>query len=162
MGRTRVERGPASPAERGRGGASPADWALRISFVLALSATLGSLFVSELLGYPPCSLCWYQRMAMFPLALVLFVALWSNDRGHVRYSLPLSLVGLAIAAYHNLLYYGVIPESITPCQQGVSCKERQVELLGFVTVPLMSFAAFSCLSALGWIAARERAKESDA
>jgi disulfide bond formation protein DsbB len=122
--------------------------ALRISFVIALAATLGSLFVSEVLGYAPCVLCWYQRMAMFPLAVIFFVALWSGDARYARYSLPLASLGLAIAVYHNLLYYGVIPETIAPCEQGVSCTTRQVEILGFVTVPLMSLAAFLCLAAL--------------
>ena len=122
---------------------------LPLSFLIALAGTLGSLFASEVLGYPPCVLCWYQRIAMYPLTVIYFVALWSEDRSYARYSLPLAGIGLAVAVYHNLLYYGVIPESITPCTQGVSCTERQVELLGFVTVPLMSLAAFLCLCALG-------------
>jgi disulfide bond formation protein DsbB len=126
--------------------------ALRVSFLIALAATLASLFVSEVLGYPPCSLCWYQRIAMYPLALIFFVALWSGDTGHARYSLPLAGLGAFIALYHNLLYYGVISEPILPCQEGVSCTERQVELFGFVTVPLMSLAAFLSLCILGWIA----------
>jgi len=126
--------------------------ALRASFLIALAATLGSLFVSEVLQYPPCVLCWYQRMAMFPLGVVFLVALWCDDRSYARYSLPFCAIGLAIAGYHNLLYYGVIPEAITPCTQGVSCTARQVELFGFVTVPLMSFAAFACLAALGVLA----------
>jgi disulfide bond formation protein DsbB len=127
--------------------------ALRIGFLIALVATFASLFVSEVLGYPPCSLCWYQRIAMYPLALIFFVALWSGDAtGHARYSLPLAALGAILALYHNLLYYGVIPEPILPCQGGVSCTERQVELLGFLTVPLMSLAAFLSLCALCWIA----------
>jgi len=125
---------------------------LRISFVIALGATLGSLFVSEVLGYPPCVLCWYQRIAMYPLAVVLLIALWLEDRAYPRYSLPLAGLGAALAIYHNLLYYGVIPEEIAPCEQGVSCTTRQVELLGFITVPLMSLAAFVTIGALGWLA----------
>ncbi len=135
------------------------DLELRISFVLVLVATLGSLFVSEVLGYPPCALCWYQRIAMYPLVIVFLVALWCDDGRYARYSLPLSLVGLVIASYHNLLYYGFISELITPCQQGISCNARQVELGGFVTVPLMSLAAFVALSMLGWFAL-DRKKES--
>jgi len=116
--------------------------------VVALAATLGSLFVSEVLKYPPCSLCWYQRMAMFPLTVVCFVGLWSEDRNWTRYALPLVAIGLAIAVYHNLLYYGVIPEPIVLCTGGVACTEKQVEWLGFVTVPLMSLSAFVLLGAL--------------
>jgi len=136
---------------------SDPDWRLRAGFVIALAATLGSLFVSEVLGYPPCVLCWYQRIAMYPLTVVFGVALWSEDRSYPRYSLPFCVLGLLIAGYHNLLYYGVIPEAITPCQQGVSCTDRQVELLGFITVPLMSLATFICIGALG-IAALDRKK----
>ena len=139
-------------------GATP-DRGLQVGFVVALGASLGSLLFSEVLGYPPCALCWYQRMAMFPLAVVLFVALWSDDREHARYSLPLAVIGLLIAAYHNLLYYGVIPETITPCEQGVSCTTRQIELLGFITIPLLSLAAFATLCALGVISVR-RGRES--
>jgi disulfide bond formation protein DsbB len=133
---------------------------LQISFVIALGATLGSLFVSEVLGYPPCVLCWYQRMAMFPLAVVFFVALWTGDARHGRYSLPFVAIGLAIAIYHNLLYYGLIPDTITPCEQGVSCTTRQVELFGFVTVPLMSLAAFLGLGALGILSQRREEESS--
>ena len=134
--------------------ASGLDLGLCASFVIALAATLGSLFASEVLGYPPCVLCWYQRIAMYPLTLIFFVALWSGDRRHARYSLPLCVLGAALAAYHNLLYYGVIPESISPCREGVSCTTRQVELLGFVTIPLMSLVTFLGLGALGAVGLR--------
>ncbi len=135
-------------------GAPRLDPGLCVSFVIALAATLGSLFVSEVLGYPPCVLCWYQRIAMYPLTLIFFVALWSGDRGYARYSLPLCALGAVLAAYHNLLYYGVIPETISPCQQGVSCTTRQIELFGFVTVPLMSLVTFLGLGAVGVAALR--------
>jgi disulfide bond formation protein DsbB len=129
---------------------------LRASFVIALVAMLGSLYASEVAGHPPCVLCWYQRIAMFPLVAIFFAALWAEDEGWPRYGLPLAAAGLALAGYHNLLYYGVIPEAISPCTGGVSCTTRQVELLGFITVPLMSLAAFACLCALGLAALRRR------
>jgi disulfide bond formation protein DsbB len=142
----------ANPAQ-----AAPAgELALRAGFALALAAALGSLFASEVLGYPPCALCWYQRISMYPLVLVYGVALWTDDRSYARYSAPLCLAGLALAIYHNLLYYGVIPESIAPCQQGVSCTEVQLELWGFVTLPLLSLAAFAGLGALEVLALRRR------
>jgi disulfide bond formation protein DsbB len=119
---------------------------LRLSFVVALVATFGSLFFSEVLGYPPCLLCWYQRIAMYPLAVIFFVALWADDDGHVKYALPLAVIGLGIAIYHNLLYYGILPDSIKPCQQGVSCTSRQVEWLGFITIPLLSLVSFTILT----------------
>jgi disulfide bond formation protein DsbB len=112
------------------------------AWIIALTATVGSLFFSEVMILPPCVLCWYQRIAMYPLVLIIGVGIVLRDRRMKYYALPVCLSGLAIAVYHNLLYYGVIPDSITPCTQGISCTSVQIEWLGFVTIPLMSLAAF--------------------
>jgi disulfide bond formation protein DsbB len=112
------------------------------AWIIALVATVGSLFFSEVMDLPPCVLCWYQRIAMYPLVLIVGVGIISRDRRMKSYALPLCLIGLAISIYHNLLYYGLIPESITPCAEGVSCTSRQIEWLGFITIPLMALAAF--------------------
>jgi disulfide bond formation protein DsbB len=95
----------------------------------------------------PCVLCWYQRIAMYPLVVILGVGLLLRERRIHLYVLPLSLAGFAIALYHNLLYYAIIPESIQPCTAGVSCTSRQIEWLGFSTIPLLSLVAFSVISA---------------
>lgn len=121
---------------------------LQISFVLAVVATLGSLYFGEVLKYPPCQLCWYQRIAMYPLVAICGVALWTGDLRFHRYVLPLTFAGFAIASYHVLLYYGIIPDSITPCSQGVSCTTKQIEWLGFITIPLMSWISFLALHLL--------------
>ena len=112
------------------------------AWIIALLATVGSLFFSEVMNLPPCVLCWYQRIATYPLVLVIGVGIVLRDRRMKYYALPLSLGGLAIAVYHNLLYYGFIPDSITPCTQGISCTSVQIEWLGFITIPLLSLAAF--------------------
>ena len=117
-------------------------------WLLVTGATLGSLFFSEVMELPPCSLCWVQRIFMFPLAIVLFVGLFPFDAGVVRYGLPLSVSGFAIAAYHWLLQLGVIPESAAPCQQGVSCSEVSLELFGFISIPMMSLLVFSIVTVL--------------
>ncbi|HEX8564300.1 MAG TPA: disulfide oxidoreductase [Pyrinomonadaceae bacterium] len=116
------------------------------AWIIALLATVGSLFFSEVMNLPPCALCWYQRIATYPLVLVIGVGIVLRDRRMKYYALPLSLGGLAIAVYHNLLYYGVIPETAAPCTQGVSCTETQIEWFGFITIPLMSLAAFVVMS----------------
>jgi disulfide bond formation protein DsbB len=117
-----------------------------LAWVIALLATVGSLFFSEVMGLPPCALCWYQRIAVYPLVLIIGTGIITRD-GRVRsYALPLCLAGLAVSVYHNLLYYGVIPETLAPCTQGVSCTETQIEWLGFVTIPLMGLASFVALS----------------
>ncbi|MDX2160971.1 MAG: disulfide oxidoreductase [bacterium] len=117
-----------------------------LAWFQAAIATAGSLFFSEVMQLPPCVLCWYQRIAMYPLAAILTVGILSRDSHVKRYVLPLALIGLSIAVYHNLLYYGILPESITPCTAGVSCTSRQIEWLGFITIPLMSLTAFTVIT----------------
>jgi disulfide bond formation protein DsbB len=121
---------------------NPNDLLPYLAWIVALVATVGSLFFSEVMQLPPCVLCWYQRIAMYPLVVVIGAGILMRDARMKFYALPLALVGLAISVYHNLLYYGVIPESITPCTQGISCTSRQIEWLGFITIPLMALAAF--------------------
>jgi len=120
---------------------------LFVCWLLVTAATLGSLFFSEVMGLPPCSLCWYQRIFMFPLPILLLMGLFPLDAKVVRYALPLALAGWAIAAYHTLLQLGVIPETAAPCSQGVSCSSAYLELFGFVSIPVLSLLAFS--SAVG-------------
>lgn len=113
-----------------------------IAWAVALVATAGSLFFSEVMQLPPCVLCWYQRIAMYPLVVVIAAGIVMRDGRFRFYALPLALMGLAVSIYHNLLYYGIIPESITPCTEGISCTSRQIEWLGFITIPLMALTAF--------------------
>ena len=123
-------------------------WALVFgSWLIASASTLGALFFSEVMELPPCVLCWYQRIFMFPLVLVLPFGLFPFDRRIVRYALPLAGVGWLIAVFHLLLVAGIIPERIGPCTQGVPCTNVQIEWLGFVSIPLLSFLAFSAIGA---------------
>lgn len=126
--------------------AKPNDILPYLAWLIALVATVGSLFFSEVMNLPPCVLCWYQRTAMYPLVFVIGTGIISRDYRMKSYALPLVLIGLAISIYHNLLYYGVIPESITPCTQGISCTSRQIEWLGFITIPLLALTAFVAVS----------------
>jgi disulfide bond formation protein DsbB len=113
-----------------------------LAWTIALVATVGSLFFSEVMQLPPCVLCWYQRIAMYPLVIIIGVGIITRDRRMKSYSLPIVFGGLAIAIYHNLLYYGVVPESVTPCTEGVPCNSRQIEWFGFITIPLLTLVAF--------------------
>ena len=117
-----------------------------LAWIIALVATVGSLFFSEVMQLPPCVLCWYQRIAMYPLVIIIGSGIIMRDSRLKSYALPICLIGLAISIYHNLLYYGILPESITPCTEGVSCTSRQIEWLGFITIPLLALAAFITLS----------------
>ncbi len=118
---------------------------LFLAWVLSLVATLISLFFSHFMNLTPCVLCWYQRIFMFPLVLILGVGFSTQDRKNIFYSLPLTGIGWAISIYHNLLYYKWIPEALSPCSAGASCTERQLTLFGFVGIPLMSLLTFTAL-----------------
>ena len=117
-------------------------------WILATVAVLGSLFFSEVMGLQPCVLCWYQRIFIYPLAVIFLVALFPLDKRVVRYALPLAVIGLGFAVYHYLLYSGYIPEDLQPCSQGVSCAEINLELFGLITIPMLSIWAYSAIIAL--------------
>ena len=116
------------------------------TFVIALLATLISLYFSEVMKLVPCVLCWYQRICMYPLILITAVGILKKDRAIADYVLPLSVTGLGVAIYHNLLYYGILPESVAPCTQGISCTTRQIEWFGFITIPLLSMLTFALIT----------------
>lgn len=135
-------------------------WYLLFAIWLAACfAMAGSLFFSEVMKFPPCVLCWYQRIAMYPLAIILIPGLLKFDRHITRYIWPLVGIGWVIAAYHNLLYYKVIPESASPCVQGVSCTTVFVKYFGFLTIPLMSFGAFTLIAILTFLLTRNLKRE---
>jgi len=110
------------------------------------------------MNFSPCVLCWYQRICLFPLVLILFIGLFSFDKSVVKFALPLALVGWFIALYHNLLYSGIIPESIQPCSQGVSCTEDYISQFGIFTIPMLSLMAFSTIVVLLFILKRRLSK----
>ena len=120
-----------------------ASWKLIFaSWLVAMASTLGSLFFSEVMELVPCVLCWYQRIFMFPLAVILLVGLHPLDIKVVRYALPIAIIGLLFTVYHCLLFMGLIPENLQPCSQGVSCSDADMVLLGFLPIPLLSLASF--------------------
>ncbi len=121
---------------------------LFFAWLVATVATLGSLFFSDVMMFPPCVMCWYQRILMYPLVVILFVALFPLDTKVTRYALPLTYVGLFFALYHNLLYYKILPESVQPCSQGVSCTSDYINWFGFITIQLLSMVAFTIILGL--------------
>ncbi len=118
------------------------------AWTIALAAMVGSLFFSEVMELPPCVLCWYQRIAMYPLVVIIAVGIVTRDPLWKWYAMPLTLIGFGLAVYHNLLYYHIIPESITPCMEGVSCTSVQLEWLGFITIPFLSLASFIAMTVI--------------
>ena len=129
-----------------------------ICWIIASVSTLGSLFFSEIMDFPPCALCWYQRVFMYPLVIVFLVGLFPVDKSIIKYALPLAIAGWGFAFYHFLLYSGFIPENIQPCSQGVSCSETYLDLFGFVTIPLLSLMSFSSVIGLLFVLKRRLPK----
>lgn len=132
------------------------DLLLKLNFLVAVGGTLGSLYFSEVMKFPPCALCWYQRIALYPLVIIFGVAIWGDDQKYRAYAMPLALIGLAIGIYHNLLYFGVIAPELTPCTPGASCSAKQLELFGFITIPLLSLLGFTLITALMLIPNRRK------
>jgi disulfide bond formation protein DsbB len=128
--------------------------ALYLAWIVALLAAFGSLYFQYVAGFPPCILCWYQRIAMYPLVLIIPIGIIKKDPVLPIYALTLSVIGSAIAIFHNLLYYNLIPESAAPCLQGISCTTKFIEWFGFLTIPLLSLISFAVIIALAIIARR--------
>lgn len=121
---------------------------LFLCWLIAAVSTAGSLFFSEVMQFAPCSLCWYQRICLFPLVFIFLAGLFPYDAAVVKYSMPLTSTGWLIALYQNLLYYKIVPENLKPCSQGVSCSEGYINVFGFLTIPMLALIAFSILIAL--------------
>ena len=121
----------------------PIAWAWGVASI----AMLGSLYLSEIAHLVPCSLCWYQRIAMYPLVFVLGVGLVRSDAGVWRFAIPLPIVGLAIAIYHVVIQWQPTLE-VAPCSGGAPCTGRYLAIFGFVSIPTMAGAAFLLIIAL--------------
>ena len=117
-----------------------------VALLVASASVLGALFLSEVAGFAPCVLCWYQRVFMFPLTVVLAVGLFPLDPKVLRYSLPLVVGGWLVALFHVLLTQGVIPRSLSPCVRGIPCSQVEVAWFGFVTIPLLSLLSFTAIA----------------
>ena len=119
-------------------------WAV---FFISLLATSGSLFYSQIAGFPPCELCWFQRIFMYPQVVILGVALLKKESQILDYSLALASVGTLISLYHNYIIYAAV-ESNTCLLSAISCTTKVVLGLGYVTIPLMALTAFVAILAI--------------
>jgi len=114
-------------------------------WIIATTATIGSLFFSEVMRFPPCVLCWYQRIAMYPLAIIFVISSFHSIKITLAFSSPFVMIGWLVSLYHNLLHYGIIPEKASPCLEGVSCSTVYINWFGFLTIPMLSFIAFTLM-----------------
>jgi len=119
---------------------------LYLAWLVALTATLGSLYFSEVRHFVPCTLCWYQRILMYPLAIVLGIASYRQDGAVRGYVLPLSVLGMGFATYHvleqNIAGFG----APALCRAGIPCNLHYIHWLGFITIPVLSLTAFTLIT----------------
>lgn len=117
---------------------------LLAQFIVSLASIFGSLFFSEIMKFPPCNLCWYQRIFIYPVALIILTGLYLGSKDVNKFLTPFISIGLLFSVYHNLVYYKVI-QVIVPCTELAPCTAQQLNYLGFITIPLLSLFAFLTL-----------------
>ena len=145
----------------GRVLAAAATDGLRIAWLVAIVATAGSLYMSEVAHFVPCTLCWYQRIAMYPLVLVLGVGALRNDPAVVRYAMPLAIVGAPISLYHYVIELFPNLAGAVACDPDNPCTLVWFRELGFVTLPLLALAAFALIWTLLALTAAGRAAATE-
>lgn len=111
-----------------------------LAFGQALIAMLGSLYFSEIAGFLPCALCWYQRILMYPLVLITIVGIIKQDEFLPNYVLPFSLLGMGVSFYHYLLQLGLVGSEFG-CGT-LACNSRYIDYAGFITIPFLALIAF--------------------
>lgn len=122
------------------------DHALQISFTVAVVATGGSLYYSEIAGYNPCKMCWIQRIFMYPLVILFGMGWKKRDHDITLYGLVLAIIGAGIAFYHYLLQLGLVPElSCSAIGISESCSARFVMTFGYITIPMMALTGFAMI-----------------
>ncbi len=118
-----------------------------LALVVALIATLGSLYLSEIVGFVPCKLCWYQRILMYPITLIVLVGILKNEKHLPAYILPFSIIGIGVSTYHYLIQLGLYGQP-AGCVVGIPCNVRYVNYFGFVTIPLLALIAFIAITVI--------------
>ncbi|MFH0892102.1 MAG: disulfide bond formation protein B [Candidatus Falkowbacteria bacterium] len=128
-----------------------------LGLAVVLAATAGSLYYSEIAGYNPCKLCWYQRIFMYPLVPIFGLALFKKDRRTADYVLALAAIGALISLYHNYIYYfGSAANACSAVGPDESCVRRFIVAFGYVSIPLEALTAFALIIALALAGQRYR------
>lgn len=120
-----------------------------IALVVALIATVGSLFLSNVLGWAPCHLCWFQRIFMYPLVLMFGVSLFFDDRNVSDYVIPMTVIGGGISVYHYLIQIVGALQS-TCSESGISCSQTYTFYFDYITIPVMALTAFLIILILAY------------
>lgn len=121
-------------------------WILYFAWFVSLIATLGSLYFSEIKGFIPCDLCWFQRILMYPLVVILGIGTFQSDTSVKKYVLPLSIVGSIISFFHYLEQKVPGFGGIKPCVSGIPCSAEYINWFGFITIPFLALIAFTLIN----------------
>lgn len=134
---------------------NPGAWNFAFAaFLVAMAATAGSLFFSNVMSVPVCELCWYQRIALYPLVVIIGIGLFPWNPGMLRTAVTFTAIGWLTAVFHLLLIAGLIPENARPCIQGIPCSETHFYLFGLLNIPTLSLLTFGLIGALLCLAHR--------
>ncbi|OME75955.1 disulfide bond formation protein B [Paenibacillus sp. FSL A5-0031] len=123
-------------------------YTLYMAWMVAVVATLGSLYFSEIRGFIPCELCWYQRILMYPLSLILGIAAFYDEYKIKKYVLPLSIMGIFVSTFHYMEQKIPGFAAIKPCTQGVPCNVQYINWFGFVTIPFLALTGFVLITVI--------------
>lgn len=123
-------------------GSSISDAGVWLAFLVAAGATLGSLYFSEVAGFVPCRLCWFQRIAMYPLAPILLVGALRRDPGVRWYAVPLAAIGVAISGWHTLIEWRPALDTGECELTGPSCTFVWFREFGFLSLASMALIGF--------------------
>jgi disulfide bond formation protein DsbB len=126
-----------------------AEYATYIVWAISWGSVFGSLYFSEIAGYVPCALCWWQRLLIYPLAIFSTVAIIRKDyKSFAYYVLPFGVIGVITSFYHSLLQWGVIEHNVLDCSAGgaVSCSDPEIMVFGFITIPFLAFLSFGAIT----------------
>jgi disulfide bond formation protein DsbB len=126
-------------------------YSVLLAWIVALIAMLGSLYFSEIKEFEPCKLCWIQRICMYPLALLLGIASYRNERWIIPYALPLSIIGGCFSLYHYMEERIPFLAKVLPCKIGIPCNVPYFQWWGFITIPFMALVAFVLITIILWI-----------
>ena len=129
------------------------------AFLVAAIATGGSLFLSDVAGFVPCEMCWYQRICMYPLSLLTLFAAYHRDYRLARYLLPFPIIGACVSIYHLLIENKVVATPAA-CQIGAGCAVKWIDYFGYMTIPTLAFTAFALLTMFLGLAASSPEEEA--
>ena len=119
-----------------------------IAWIVAMTAVLASLYFSEVAGFVPCQLCWYQRILMYPLVLIIGIGLYIDDEKLPWYVLPFSVSGTFVSTYHYLHQKTDWFTELATCTEGVPCSGEYINWIGFMTIPFLALIAFIAITVL--------------